>query len=317
MKRSITHVSTLFTTVFILTLGWFAASYANEQGANEGFILFSTDRDNPDMDLLCPACEEIYVMLPDGSSQTRITKNVFNDKAPVWSHSKKLIAFHSNRRGGPPEIFVMNLDGTDIRLVASLGTRGVQFASFSHNGNELCFNSMTMPREIFIVDVHGQGLTNLTNHPSDDSRCAWSPKGNDIVFSSSRDGNSEIYVMNADGSAPVRLTTNTASDTNPAWSPKADRIAFESTRDGNSEIYVMTADGSSEPVRLTHFPGLDTKPSWSPEGDRIAFHRQIDGHLQVHTIDAVDGSGIVSMITDTPSPGFSGFPSWGKWAAQP
>jgi Tol biopolymer transport system component len=313
MRPKIHRTSTLLITLVILTIAWFAVPSATQEGANEGFILFSTDRDNPSPLELCPDCEEIYAMSPDGSNATRITENNFNDKAPVWSDSKKTIAFHSNRRIGRPEIFLMNLDGTDQRLVASLGQAGAQFPSFSHNGNELCFSSQTTPRDIFIVDVHGMGLTNLTAHAGDDNRCDWSPKGNDILFTSNRDGNLEIYVMNADGTTPVRLTTSAGSDTSTAWSPKADRIAFESTRDGNAEIYVMNADGS-DPMRLTNFPGQDTKPSWSPLGDRLAFHRQIDGHLEVHTMNA-DGTD-VTKITSTESPGFSGFPSWAKWSAQ-
>ena len=160
----------------------FASAHANQDGATDGFILFSTDRDSADSDN--PISEEIYVMLPDGTQPTRITDNAVNDKAPVWSHSKKIIAFHSGQNGRP-EIFLMNLDGTERRLLASLGQAGAQFPSFSHNGNELCFNSQTTPREIYVVDVHGTGLTNLTNHPGDDLRCDWSPKGK-IVFTSNR-----------------------------------------------------------------------------------------------------------------------------------
>jgi TolB protein len=299
----------LLSPFAILPLLWGAAPGASQDGANEGFILFSTDRDSTDAGN--PSSEEIYVMLPDGTDPIRITNNAFNDKAPVWSHSKKIIAFHSGQNGRP-EIFLMNLDGTERRLLASLGQAGAQFPSFSHNGNELCFNSNTTPREIYIVDVHGTGLTNLTNHPGDDLRCDWSPKGNDILFTSNRHGNPELYVMNADGSDPVRLTESPGADTNADWSPKGDRIAFESNRDGNAEIYVMNADGS-EPVRLTTFPEQDTKPTWSPTGDRIAFHRQIAGHLQVFTMNS-DGSD-VTQLTPTSTEHFSGFPSWGKWGA--
>ena len=303
----------LFSILVLLTLGWFAVPYASQDSANEGFILFSTDRDNPDTNKVCPACEEIYIMRADGSEPTRITDNNYNDKAPVWSHSKKLIAFHSNRNGGRPEVFLMNLDGMPPLLLASLApTNGAQFPSFSHNGNELCFNSQTMPREIYIVDVHGGGLTNLTNHPGDDFRCDWSPKGNDIVFSSNRDGNQEIYVMNADGTEPVRLTTRPGDDVSPDWSPNADRIAFESNIDGNANIYVMNADGSA-PQQLTYFAGQDTKPSWSPTGDRIAFHRQTAGHLEIYTMNS-DGSD-QRQLTFSPPDAFSGFPSWGKWSA--
>jgi TolB protein len=299
----------VLSPVVIVPLLVSAAPGASQDGANEGFLLFSTDRDSADGD--SASSEEIYVMSPEGADPIRITNNAFNDKAPVWSHTKKIIAFHSGQNGRP-EVFLMNFDGTDRRLLASLGPAGAQFPSFSHNGNELCFNSMTTPREIYVVDIHGTGLTNLTNHPGDDFRCDWSPKGNDILFTSNRHGNPELYVMNADGSDPVRLTESPGADTNAHWSPKGDRIAFESNRDGNAEIYVMNADGS-EAVRLTTFPGQDTKPTWSPTGNRIAFHRQIAGHLQVFTMNS-DGSD-VAQITFTPDPHFSGFPSWGKWSA--
>jgi Tol biopolymer transport system component len=37
----------------------------------------------------------------------------------------------------------------------------------------------------------------------------------------------------------------------------------------------------------------------------------VRGHLEVYTMNA-DGTN-VTQLTFTPSPGFSGFPSWGKW----
>jgi Tol biopolymer transport system component len=86
----------------------------------------------------------------------------------------------------------------------------------------------------------------------------------------------------------------------------------------------MQADGSVS-QRLTNFSAEPTpsdvsvtKPTWSPTGDRIAFQRRVGaqgtrGHLEVYTMNA-DGSD-VTRITFTTSPGFSGFPSWGKWSA--
>jgi TolB protein len=285
----------------------------SENSANEGFIVFSTDRDNPSVLGMCPDCEEIYVMNPDGSGARRLTNNKVNDNGPDWSHSKKTIAFYTNRRG-LPEIWLMNPDGTDQRFLATVGL-GALFPSWSPNGNQLCFNSAGRPtREIFVVNADGTGLTNVTNHPGDDLRCDWSPKGDRIAFVSNReDGDEEIYVMNADGSHPVRLTFNIGSDANPDWSPKGDRIAFECNRVidnvNDAEICTMNADGSNL-VRLTFFAGQDTNPSWSPKADQIVFQRRIAGHAQVFTMYA-DGSG-VTPISNTPSPGFSGFPSWAK-----
>jgi TolB protein len=346
----------LFTALMVLSVVWLAAPHASQETANDGFILFTTDRDNPSNLGMCPNCEDIYVMVPDGSTPTRLTHGgadavvggpPYNSGGADWSHSRELIGFQSNRLGGTtPQIFVMNLDGTEQRLLMNVAG-GAAFPNFSHSGNELCFHSQTAPRrDIYIANVHGDGLTNLTSPgqipgqpgaSGDNFRCDWSPKSNAIAFTSNRhdpagtlaaDRNDEIYVMNADGSDTVRLTgglgrrPSPGADANPAWSPQGDRIAFESNRTGRPEIWVMDADGSNQ-VRLTNFDDdavnpsniTVTKPTWSPTGDRIAFHRRVGvsgqrGHPEVYTMNA-DGSG-VTQITVSPAPGFSGFPSWGK-----
>ena len=269
MTTRTVRMASLLSTSLLLAVIWLAAPHASQSGANDGFILFTTDRDNPSGLGICPGCEDIYVMAPDGTDSTRLTHGggapgnleAYNSGGADWSHSKKLIAFQSNRIGRIPQIFLMNEDGSQSQLLVSL-PRGAAFPSFSHNGNELCFHSQTMPRrDIYIVNIHGTGLTNLTSpgqipgelgQAGDNIRCDWSPKGNGIAFVSTRDTaagavpNEEIYVMNADGSDVVRLTNVLGSDANPAWSPKGDRIAFESNRDGRPEIYVMDADGSNQ-----------------------------------------------------------------------
>jgi Tol biopolymer transport system component len=253
-------------------------------------------------------------MSPDGSGQTRLTENDFNDSGAAWSHEAKRIAFQTNRNGYT-QIFLMRVDGTEQHLLADTGVNewgvqlGTQFPSWSPNGEQLCFSSQLRPREIFVLNADGSGLTNLTNNPADDLRCDWSPLGDKIAFGSTRDDGEEIYVMNSDGSNPVRLTFAFGPDANPDWSPNGARIAFESNRDGNAEIYVMNSDGTQQ-TRLTEFAGQDTKPSWSPKGDKIVFHRRFAGHLEVFTMNP-DGTD-VTQITFTASPGFSGFPNWAK-----
>ena len=335
--------SRFLLVVVLLVAAWSTVPFAGQENANDGFILFTTDRDNPSDLGMCnpPQCEDIYVMAPDGTNPVRLTTGggaptdpaAYNSGGADWSHSKKLIAFQSNRVNRVPQIHLMKLDGTEQQLLVSV-PGGAAFPSFSQSGNELCFHSQVSPRDIYVVNVYGTGLTNLTSpgrlpgQPGlngDNIRCDWSAKGNAIAFTSSRDGNQEIYVIDADGTDLRRMTTAAGSDANPAFSPKGDLIAFESNRDGTPEIYVMNADGTGIPERLTNFTAeptpsnvVVTKPTWSPTGDRIAFHRRVGpqgvrGHLEVYTINT-DGTNAM-QITFTGSPGFSGFPSWGKWSA--
>ena len=124
---------------------------------------------------------------------------------------------------------------------------------------------------------------NLTNHEAADSWPAWSPDGQQIAFSSSRDGNHEIYVMEKDGSNPRRLTNSKRNHKSPAWSPNGRHIAFSSDRAGNYDIYVMAADGSS-PRRLTNHEKGDVQPAWSSDGQHIAFSSGRDGKTEIYVV---------------------------------
>ena len=116
-----------------------------------------------------------------------------------------------------------------------------------------------------------------------------------IVFNSTRDGNSEIYVMDSDGGNQNRLTENQADDGKPAWSPDGHQIAFVSNRgDGRYKIYVMDADGKY-PIRLTD--GVwDTDPDWSPDGQKIAFTASPEGIGAHIAIMDADGKNLLQLI---------------------
>ena len=282
-------------------------------------IVFATDRDGPDP-IGNFGNQEIYVMNGDGTGQTRLTDNGAIDGAPVWSPNGQQIAFHSTRANpGPPplaiDIFLMNADGTyqsQLTNLTTLGLGGAVDPVWSPNGLQIAFSSFAAPREIFVINVDGTGLANLTSHPARDADPDWSPSGREIAFNSNRDGNQEIYVMNADGSEPRRLTFVAATDQRPAWSPNGRSIAFSSNRDGNLEIYVMNADGS-EPTRLTFDAAPDDRPCWSPDGKRIVFdHRVETNHFEVFVMNA-DGSGQTRLTTSGPD-AFSGFADWDRGA---
>jgi WD40 repeat protein len=126
------------------------------------------------------------------------------------------------------------------------------------------------------------------------------PIENQIVFFTSRDGDTEVYVMDEDGSNPVNLTNDAAGDDQlPTVSPDGTRIAFTTDRDGDNEIYVMNADGSGQ-TNLTNTPGAsDFLPAWSPDGSQILFVTDRDGDLEIYLMNT-DGSG-PSNLTDDPA----------------
>jgi hypothetical protein len=76
-------------------------------------------------------------------------------------------------------------------------------------GDELAFVSHRDGNyEIYLMQAHCTGITNLTNNPGQDEFPNWSPDGSKIAFVSDRDGNSEIYVMNADGTDQINVSND-------------------------------------------------------------------------------------------------------------
>ncbi len=140
--------------------------------------------------------------------------------------------------------------------------------------------------EIYIMNVDGSNLVQLTHNQADDEYPVWSPDGAQIAFKSNRDGNFEIYVMNADGTHEQRLTNHSANDEDPAWSPDGKQIAFHSDRKSGIEIYTINADRSGL-TRFTKTIGKNALPAWSPDGKHMAYtgNRYLGWNVYVTDLD--------------------------------
>lgn len=137
----------------------------------------------------------------------------------------------------------------------------------SQNGNS----------EIYTMHPDGSNLTNITNHPANDSYPFWSPDGKQIAFMSDRDGSPQIYLMDAEGSNVIQLTQGEGRsllDINgyTPWSPDGRKLIFSyrASEETRWNLYVMDIAEKTS-TALTSEPGEYILPSWSPDGEHIAF----------------------------------------------
>jgi Tol biopolymer transport system component len=179
--------------------------------APDGLITFTSTRDG-DM--------EIYTMKADGSDVKRLTHRNGPDGGPFFSFDGRMIAFRGRElsagrelddylsllkdnlwRPTALELFVMDREGK-ARQVTKLG--GANFApSWTPDGKRLIFASNHHnPRgrnfDIFMIDVDGTGLEQITFNDTFDGFPMFSPDGRKLVFASNRraktEGETNVFI---------------------------------------------------------------------------------------------------------------------------
>ena len=136
-------------------------------------IAFSSDRSGRPM---------IYTMSPSGTNVKRLTFAGHYNSTPTWSPDGKKLAFAGfDREKNNFDIFVMNLDGTQLlRLSSARKPNG----KWSNNEDP-----------------------------------AFSPDGRHVLFVSDRTGNKQLYMVNIDGSNERRITYDNRHYAKPKWGP--------------------------------------------------------------------------------------------------
>ena len=123
--------------------------------------------------------------------------------------------------------------------------------------------------DIYVMNPDGSEEVRLTHHLARDGGPKWSPSGEQILFSSDRDGapgDWDLYLMDADGSNVRRVFKKETYRTSHTWSPDGKQIAYSRWEQGKSFIYIAPIDGKKE-ERIA----LGSQPTWAPDGTEIAF----------------------------------------------
>ena len=196
----------------------------------------------------------LYVMNADGSGRVRVS-DVTAATRPSWSPDGRKMAFAAYAESNElRDIWIMNADGSNLRLLAPLEF-GVFDVDWSPTGGRFVFTSAGFwGGDLYTMNTNGRGVRKFAGVKGGGPD--WSPGGRRIAFA--HEGG--IWVMNANGSARARLNANGDS---PFWSPDGSKIVFVRFGGSNREIYVMNADGSGV-KRLTHNRIAEASPAWQP-----------------------------------------------------
>ena len=117
--------------------------------------------------------------------------------------------------------------------------------------------------------------TPLTTYPGSERNPAFSPDGEQVVFSwnGENEDNFDLYTLPIGRTTPQRLTTDPGEDFSPSWSPDGRFIAFLRRRPGDllADVLIKPAIGGPErQVGRVHYPFFVLRGiTWSPGGGHL------------------------------------------------
>lgn len=179
---------------------------------------FSPDGTELLMTLSRQKSPNLYLKSFADGSVTQLTQHFGADSSPTFSPDSQQVAFVSDRSGNP-QIYVLDLTTRRAKRLTSLNWcdspswsptgEWIAFAGRAHRDDKL---------DIYLVDVTGGQIRQLTHGEGANENPAWSPDGRFLAFSTTRGKRPEIFVMDADGSAPHRVAEIPGASATPDWS---------------------------------------------------------------------------------------------------
>jgi Tol biopolymer transport system component len=248
--------------------------------------------------------QDISAINNDGSDSELRLPPVSWARKPVWSPDGGKIAILSDYYySGHGELYIADIFGN----YDEFADIGYQY-SWSPDSRRIAFVKAD-EKEIFVLDIDGQDIQQLTDGDLFIDGPAWSPDGNRIAFyaTSEQDRDGEIYVLSLDDKRIRQLTTNDRFDFYPHWSADGEQIAFVSRSDFYStkgDIYVVDAAGNNL-RNVSNYEDHYSCFDWSPIGQRLIFTSGRNGNLEIYGVDA-DGNHLQNITTHEANDGADG-----------
>lgn len=245
-------------------------------------IAFHSDRNATEADEF--QNYDIYIMDADGTNVTQVTNDPAGEFFPEWSPDGTRLVFARQSDTDDRYLVIVELDSNrEFRLTDQ--TRPADLPAWSPDGSSIAFSGRTSGDcswegtdcnvNIYLINVDGSDLTQLTDSNGINAFPAWSPDGREIVFHTTRNdpsstiweiSNWDIYVMSHDGVEVSALTDYAGADQMPSWSPDGKTIVFQSDRTGIPRLYTMTRINGFDATLIAPDIQYAEFPDWSPIG---------------------------------------------------
>ncbi|MCK5339811.1 MAG: Tol-Pal system beta propeller repeat protein TolB [Desulfobulbaceae bacterium] len=183
-------------------------------------------------------------------------------------------------RGAWSKRKTMALKFCDEVILKLSGERGVSLSKISF------VSDVSSYKEIFIADVLGEEIREVTKHQHLAVSPRFSPDGGSLSYTSYHRGNPDLYITDLTTNIKTTRAISYRPGLNmaPSWHPDGKTMAITISNEGNPDLYLMNIKGKIL-RKLTSNAGINVSPSWSPDGKKLAFVSDRSGTPQIYVMN--------------------------------
>lgn len=228
--RRITDLNRVIDTIAWKSAGqlYFTAS-PTPSGARHIFSV-GTGSESPNQNVMETGIEGVHPALsPDGNTLCYVRSNI--EQSSIWRvdfpadnrapHRERLLSstrrdytadlspdgkrlLFSSVRSGTSEIWVSDVDGTNLRQIT---LKGASTPRWAPDGERIAYESSVSGQpDIYVFDLNTNKELRLTKDAAADLRPSWSRDGASVYFSSTRSGRAQIWKVPSRGGPETQIT---------------------------------------------------------------------------------------------------------------
>ncbi len=139
-------------------------------------------------------------------------------------------------------------------------------------------------RNIFICDIDGGDVQQITNYQTLCVEPSWSPDSKSLIYSMYGPSYIDVVQTNLNPLRTRRLVSYPGLNSSTAISPNGKYLALIMSFDKQVDLYVKELE-SDRKIRLTKSNAVEASPSWNPGGGSLVFVSDQNGSPKLFKID--------------------------------